>query len=358
VSVVRDNPSAPQYQRIKGKIVRILVTGGAGFLGSHLCDLLIRRGDTVVCLDDLSTGKRENLEHLDDSARFSFIEACVLNALDIAGSFDGVVHLASPASPPVYLARPLFTLRTGSEGTRNVLEFAHAKSARFILASTSEVYGDPLVHPQTEEYWGNVNPAGPRSVYDEAKRYAEALTTAYRTSRGVDTGIVRIFNTYGPRMRPDDGRVISSFIHQALQRAPLTVFGDGNQTRSLCYVDDLVRGIVAMLDSDEPGPINLGNPNEMSVHHIAELVRELVGSTSEIELHPLPQDDPTRRRPDIAKARELLGWTPEVNVRVGIARTIEWHASHFHANLASCDPSFAPRIGRALQTHSAPGVKA
>jgi dTDP-glucose 4,6-dehydratase len=315
--------------------VKVLVTGGAGFLGSHVCDLLIGRGDTVVCLDDLSTGKRGNLEHLQASPRFSFIEASVLSPLHIDRTIDGVVHLASPASPSAYLAAPLFTLRTGSEGTRNVLELADAKGARFIMASTSEIYGEPLVHPQTEEYWGNVNPAGPRSVYDEAKRYAEALTTAYRTSRGTDTGIVRIFNTYGPRMCPDDGRVVSSFIHQALTCAPLTVFGDGTQTRSLCYVDDLVRGIVAMLDSDEPGPINLGNPNEMTVRQIAELVRELVGSPAGIELHPLPQDDPTRRRPDIAKARELLGWSPEVPVRAGMSRTIEWHARNLQADLVS-----------------------
>ena len=250
-------------------------------------------------------------------------------------SFDGVVHLASPASPMAYLQRPIFTLRTGSEGTRNVLEFACAKSARFILASTSEVYGDPLIHPQSEDYWGNVNPAGPRSVYDEAKRYAEALTTAYRTSCGADTGIVRIFNTYGPRMRPDDGRVVSSFIDQALRCAPLTVFGDGSQTRSLCYVDDLVRGIAAMLDSREPGPINLGNPVELTIRQIAELVRELVGSPSKIELHPLPQDDPTRRKPDITMARDRLGWSPQVPVREGIARTIEWHARNLSQALAS-----------------------
>lgn len=305
--------------------MRILVTGGAGFLGSHLCDLLVGRGDTVVCLDDLSSGRSPNLEHLISSPRFSFIEASVLDPINIADSFDGVVHLASPASPSVYLKRPIFTLRTGSEGTRNVLEFAYAKSARFILASTSEVYGDPLIHPQSEDYWGNVNPAGPRSVYDEAKRYAEALTTAYRTSCGADTGIVRIFNTYGPRMRPDDGRVVSSFIDQALRCAPLTVFGDGSQTRSLCYVDDLVRGIAAMLDSREAGPINLGNSVELTIRQIAELVCELAGSPSKIELHPLPQDDPTRRRPDITKARERLGWSPHVQVREGIARTIAWH---------------------------------
>ena len=315
--------------------MRILVTGGAGFIGSHLCDLLIGRGDTIICLDDLSTGKRENVEHLDASPRFSFFEGSVLGPLDIEGTFDGVIHLACPASPSAYLARPVFTLRTCSEGTRNALELAYIKGARFILASTSEVYGEPLVHPQTEHYWGNVNPAGLRSVYDEGKRYAEALTTAYRTSRSTNTGIMRIFNTYGPRMRPDDGRVVSTFIHQALMCTPLTVFGDGSQTRSLCYVDDLIRGIVAMLDSDEPGPINLGDPNEITVRQIAELVRELVGSPSRIELHPLPQDDPTRRQPDIAMARELLGWCPETPLRVGIARTIEWHARNLQANLAS-----------------------
>lgn len=306
--------------------MRILVTGGAGFLGSHLCDLLLGRGDTVVCLDDLSSGRRANVDHLRSSPRFSFVPASVLESIGVSGSFDAVAHLASPASPVAYLARPVFTLRTGSEGTRNALEFALAKSARFVLASTSEAYGDPLIHPQTESYWGNVNPVGPRSVYDEAKRYAEALTTAYRTSRGTDTGILRIFNTYGPRMRPDDGRVVSSFIDQALRCEPLTVFGDGSQTRSLCYVDDLVRGIAAMLDSHEPGPINLGNPTELTVRQIAHLVLELTGSTSPIEVRPLPQDDPTRRQPDITRARELLGWSPRVDVRHGITRTIEWYA--------------------------------
>ncbi len=315
--------------------MRILVTGGAGFLGSHLCDLLLDRGDTVVCLDDLSSGRRSNIDHLGSSPRFSFVEACVLDPIDVLGGFDAVVHLASPASPQHYLSRPIFTLRTGAEGTRNVLEFAKRESARFILASTSEVYGDPLIHPQPENYWGNVNPAGPRSVYDEAKRYAEALTTGYRTSCGLDTGIIRIFNTFGPRMRPDDGRVVSSFIDQALRCAPLTVFGDGSQTRSLCYVDDLVRGIAAMLDSPEPGPINLGNPVELSVREIAELVRDLAGSSSTIEYHPLPQDDPTRRRPDITMAGGLLGWTPRVSVREGIARTIAWHQGFLREALAS-----------------------
>jgi dTDP-glucose 4,6-dehydratase len=307
--------------------VRVLVTGGAGFLGSHLCDLLIARDHTVLCVDDLSTGCRTNIDHLGTSDKFSFVEASVLEKVDVEGRFDGVIHLASPASPFAYLDRPIFTLRTGSEGTRNALDFAMAKSARFILASSSEVYGEPLLHPQPEEYWGNVNPAGPRSVYDEAKRYAEALTTAYRTSCGADTGILRIFNTYGPRMHPDDGRVVSSFIDQALNSKPLTVFGDGTQTRSLCYVDDLVQGILAMLETDDPGPINLGNPVELSVLQIAELVIELTGSLSPLELHPLPQDDPTRRRPDITRAGDRLGWHPQVSVREGIARTIEWHAT-------------------------------
>jgi dTDP-glucose 4,6-dehydratase len=313
----------------------VLVTGGAGFLGSHLCDRLVTRGDNVVCLDDLSTGLLRNIEHLIDTPRFTFIEGTVLAPIDIAAKFDGVIHLASPASPPVYLARPIFTLRTGSEGTLNALEFACAKNARFVLASTSEVYGDPQIHPQAESYWGNVNPAGPRSVYDEAKRYAEALTTAFRTAHGADTGIVRIFNTYGPRMRPDDGRVVSSFIDQALRDAPLTVFGDGSQTRSLCYVDDLVRGLVLMLDSDEPGPINLGNPDELTVGEIAELIRELAGSSSQIELHPLPQDDPTRRKPDITLARARLGWSPQIAVRDGILRTIDWHSEELREELAS-----------------------
>ena len=315
--------------------MRVLVTGGAGFLGSHLCDLLIAKGHTVVCLDDLSTGYRTNIERLETCPKFSFIEASVLDPVDFEGGFDGVVHLASPASPSAYLERPVFTLRTGSEGTRNILDFAQAKSARFILASTSEVYGEPIVHPQPETYWGNVNPVGPRSVYDEAKRFSEALTTAYRTSCGANTGILRIFNTYGPRMRPEDGRVVSNFIDQALNNKPLTVYGDGTQTRSLCYVDDLVHGIFAMLESDEPGPINLGNPVELSVLAIAELVLELVGSPSRIELHPLPQDDPTRRQPDITAARDRLGWNPQVSVREGIARTIEWHAKQLRENLAS-----------------------
>jgi dTDP-glucose 4,6-dehydratase len=315
--------------------VRVLVTGGAGFIGSHVCDALIARGDAVVSLDDFSTGRRANIEHLGASPRFTFVKASVLDPIDIKDQIDGVVHLASPAAPLAYLSRPIFTLRTGAEGTRHVLDFAEARRARFILASTSEVYGEPLVHPQSEEYWGNVNSIGPRSVYDEAKRYAEALTMAYRTSRGLDTGIVRIFNTYGPRMRTDDGRVVSNFVHQALNMKPLSVFGDGSQTRSLCYVDDMVHGILAMLDADEAGPINLGNPVELTVLEIAELVLELAGSDAQVELHPLPQDDPTRRRPDITKARSLLGWSPKVPVRAGIARTLEWHVKLTKENPAS-----------------------
>lgn len=324
--------------------MKVLVTGGAGFLGSHLCDLLIARNHTVVCLDDLSSGYRANIEHLSRSREFSFVEASVLHPVDIEGSYDGVVHLASLASPPAYLSRPIFTLRTGAEGTRNVLDFAKAKSARFILASSSEVYGEPFVHPQPEDYWGNVNPVGPRSVYDEAKRYSEALTTAYRTSCGTNTGIVRIFNTYGPRMRPEDGRVVSNFITRALNFEPLTVFGSGTQTRSLCYVDDLVRGILAMLDSDEPGPINLGNPAEMSILDLAELVLELVGSPSRIELHPLPQDDPTRRRPDITRAIDRLGWKPRIPVREGIVRTIEWHVKQFRREPSTLEVSSEPPV--------------
>ncbi len=315
--------------------MRVLVTGGAGFLGSHVCDLLIGRGDNVVCLDDLSTGRPENLEHLIASPRFTFAKGSVLESIRFPGVFDGVVHLASPASPPEYLRRPIFTLRTGSEGTLNALEFARSKGARFVLASTSEVYGDPLVHPQTESYWGNVNPIGPRSVYDEAKRFAEAITMAYRNEEGVDIGIVRIFNTYGPRMRPDDGRVVSNFIDQALRGEPLTLFGDGSQTRSLCYVNDLVRGLVLMLDSDESGPINLGNPVELTVREIAELVLELTDSTSEILLCPLPQDDPTRRQPDIAVAQTKLGWNPQMPVRDGIARTVEACIEAMSTELAS-----------------------
>lgn len=304
--------------------MRVAVTGGCGFLGSHLCEALLRRGDTVVCLDDLSTGQPANLTHLRSYPGFEFIKADVSVAVDVPGAVDAVAHLASPASPPDYLRMPLQTLAVGSRGTENALELARRNDARFLLASTSEVYGDPQVHPQDEEYWGHVNPVGPRSVYDEAKRYAEAVSLAYRRTVGVDVGIVRIFNTYGPRMRPHDGRVVSSFIDQALRGEPLTVYGDGKQTRSFCYVSDLVRGLVAMLDSSGTGPVNLGNPEEWTVQELAELVLDVTGSASEIRYHPLPTDDPVRRRPVITRAMEQLSWRPEVTVEDGVRRTVEW----------------------------------
>ncbi len=308
--------------------MRILVTGGAGFLGSHLCDALLARGDDVVCLDDLSSGRRSNVSHLLGEPRFTFIEADVRAEIELPTRVDAIAHLASPASPPDYLSRPLDTLTTGSLGTLSALRLAEKNRARFVLASTSEVYGDPLVHPQPETYWGNVNPVGPRSVYDEAKRFAEALTVAYRTARGVDAGIIRIFNTYGPRMRANDGRAVSTFIVQALNGVPLTACGNARQTRSFCFVDDLIRGILVMLDSSEPGPINLGNPDELSVEELAELVVQLTGSTSHITHCPLPVDDPVRRRPVIERAAQRLGWTPSVPIEAGLTRTIEWFRQH------------------------------
>lgn len=307
--------------------MRILVTGGAGFLGSHLCDALVARGDAVVCVDDFSSGRTDNITQLLDAPAFEFVKADVTQDLDLPGPFDVVAHLASPASPPHYLRRPLETLAAGSSGTQNALRCAHRDDARFVLASTSEVYGDPQVHPQPEDYWGHVNPIGPRSVYDESKRFAEALTTAHRGTLDVDTGIVRIFNTYGPRMSIDDGRIVTNFIGQALTGRPLTVYGDGSQTRSLCYVDDLVRGLVAMIDSTEPGPINLGNTEEHPVAALAELVLEVTGSTSPIEHLPLPADDPVRRRPVIDQALRRLRWKPEIGVREGIRKTVDWFRS-------------------------------
>ncbi|MEU6881495.1 UDP-glucuronic acid decarboxylase family protein [Streptomyces sp. NPDC046712] len=307
--------------------MRVAVTGGGGFLGSHLCEALLRRGDAVVCLDNFATGKPENIAHLHEFPAFEFILADVSEAVHVPGPIDAVAHLASPASPPDYLRQPLQTLAVGSRGTENMLRVAQRNGARFLLASTSEVYGDPVIHPQDEDYWGNVNPVGPRSVYDEAKRYAEAVTMAYHRSHGVDVGIVRIFNTYGPRMRPHDGRVVSSFITQALAGEPLTIYGDGKQTRSFCYVDDLIRGIVAMLDSSATGPVNLGNPEERTVLELAELVLELTGSMSDVQYHPLPTDDPTRRRPVITRAQEQLGWDPEVTVEQGLRRTVDWFLS-------------------------------
>ena len=305
-------------------MTRVVVTGGAGFLGSHICDFLISRGDSVVCVDDLSTGRLANVQHLLDLSGFEFVDSDVSALLEVDGPVDVVAHFASPASPPDYHQRPLETLAVGSRGTENALRLAQRHEARFVLASTSEVYGDPAVHPQREDYWGNVNPIGPRSVYDEAKRFAEALTMAYRRTLGVNTGILRIFNTYGPRMRPHDGRVVTSFITQALNGDPLTIYGDGSQTRSFCYVDDLVRGIVAMFDSTEQGPVNLGNPREWTVSELAALVLAITGSASSVEFHRLPVDDPTRRRPEIGKAHRGLGWWPQIDAEEGLRRTVEW----------------------------------
>src|SRR5436190_13590570 len=277
---------------------RAVVTGGAGFLGSHLCEGLLRRGWRVVCVDNLSTGTAANVEHLRGDARFTFVDADVSLPFEVAGTVDAVLHFASPASPLDYLQLPIETLRVGSEGTMHALDLAHDKGARFMLASTSEAYGDPQVHPQPESYWGHVNPVGPRGVYDEAKRFAEALTMAYHRTYGTDTAIARIFNTYGPRMRPADGRAIPTFIAQALRGEPLTVAGDGSQTRSVCYVDDEVAGLLALLDSGHPGPMNVGNPGELSVRALAELVLEVSGSSSDIVFVERPEDDPTVRRPD------------------------------------------------------------
>ncbi len=299
-----------------------LVTGGAGFLGSHLCDELLARGNRVICADNLETGSLANIDHIRDAERFVFLGVDIIEPYFIEEPVDFVYHLASPASPIDYLRLPLHTLKVGSYGTHHTLGLAKAKRARFLLASTSEVYGDPREHPQSESYWGHVNPIGPRGVYDEAKRYAEALTMAYHRQQGVDTAIVRIFNTYGSRMRPHDGRAIPTFLRQALANRPLTVFGDGSQTRSFCYVSDLLRGIIALAESDWHDPVNVGNPDEFTLLELAGIVMELTGSSSEIVYEALPIDDPKQRKPDIALARELLGWTPEVSLRDGLERTI------------------------------------
>jgi dTDP-glucose 4,6-dehydratase len=304
--------------------MRVLITGAAGFLGSHLSDRFLKDGHTVVGLDNFLTGHPDNIAHLIGHERFSFIRHNISEFTYVAGDLDGVLHFASPASPVDYLLMPIQTLKVGSLGTHNALGVALAKRARFLLASTSEVYGDPLEHPQTEGYWGNVNPIGPRGCYDEAKRFAEAMTMAYHRAQGVDTRIVRIFNTYGPRMRPGDGRVVSNFIVQALQDQPLTLYGDGSQTRSFCYVADEVEGIYRLFQSGEHLPVNIGNPNEFTVRQLAELVVELTGSKSPIISHPLPTDDPKVRKPDITKARALLGWEPTVQLREGLVRTIEY----------------------------------
>ena len=299
-----------------------VVTGGAGFLGSHLCDSLARDGYRVLCVDNLETGSLQNVEHLrgDD---FVFMNHDITNHLAIDEPVDFVYHLASPASPIDYLRLPLATLKVGSYGTHNALGLAKWKRARFLLASTSEVYGDPLIHPQPETYWGNVNPIGPRGVYDEAKRYAEALTMAYHRQQGVDTCIVRIFNTYGPRMRPHDGRAIPTFVRQALANEPLTVFGDGSQTRSFCYVDDLVRGLKALAQSGEHLPVNIGNPTEHTLLELAQKIVDVTGATSEIVFEALPVDDPKVRQPDITRARQLLGWEPQVSLEDGLRRMLQ-----------------------------------
>ena len=303
---------------------RVVITGGAGFLGSNLVRALLARGDEVVAVDNLSTGRRANIADLEGGPGFTFIEADVSEGFDVPGPVDAVLHFASPASPPRYLAMPLETLAVGSSGTRHGLELARGRGARFLLASTSEVYGDPAVHPQPETYFGNVNPIGPRSVYDEAKRFAEALTMAYHRTHDVDVRIVRIFNTYGPGMDPEDGRVVSNFLVEALQGKPITIYGDGTQTRSFCYVDDEVRGILALLDSDCLGPVNVGNPNEFSMLELAALVIEVTGSSSELVYEPLPADDPTQRQPDLTVANRDLGWSPEVELREGLTRTAEY----------------------------------
>jgi dTDP-glucose 4,6-dehydratase len=304
-------------------VATCVVTGGAGFLGSHLCDELLSRGHRVICVDNLETGSLANIEHIRDPDRFEHLNLDIIDPYYIEEPVDFVYHLASPASPIDYLRLPLHTLKTGSYGTHHTLGLAKHKRARFMLASTSEVYGDPLEHPQPESYWGHVNPIGPRGVYDEAKRYAEALTMAYHRQQGVDTSIARIFNVFGSRMRPHDGRAIPTFLRQALANRPITVFGDGGQTRSFCYVSDEVRGLIALAESGYHNPVNIGNPDEFTLLELAEAIREVAESSSEIVFEALPEDDPKQRRPDITLARELLGWSPEISLREGLRRTIE-----------------------------------
>jgi dTDP-glucose 4,6-dehydratase len=304
--------------------MRVLITGAAGFLGSHLADRFLHDGHQVVGLDNFVTGHPDNIAHLMGRDGFEFLKHNISTYTFVAGPLDGVLHFASPASPVDYLEHPIPTLKVGALGTHNALGLAKAKSARFFLASTSEVYGDPLVHPQTERYWGNVNPIGPRGVYDEAKRFGEAMTMAYHRYHGMDTRIVRIFNTYGPRMRPRDGRVVSNFIVQALCGEPLTLYGDGKQTRSFCYVDDEIEGIYQLFMRGDSEPTNIGNPDEYTVRQLAEVVLELTGSRSRLEHRPLPEDDPKVRRPDITRARAMLGWEPRVALRAGVARTVEY----------------------------------
>ena len=305
-------------------MARVLVTGGAGFIGSHLCERFIAEGNEVICVDSLLTGDRDNIAHLFASPRFTFLEQDITTYIYVSGPLDAILHFASPASPVDYLELPIQTLKVGSLGTHKALGLAREKKARILVASTSEVYGDPLIHPQKESYWGNVNPIGPRGVYDEAKRFLEAMTMAYMRTHGVETRIARIFNTYGPRMRMRDGRVVPNFICQALRNEPLTVYGDGSQTRSFCFVDDLVEGLVRLLWSDEKEPTNLGNPAEMTIMDFAVRIRALCGSRSEIVHKPLPVDDPKVRQPDISKAKRVLGWEPRMTLDDGLRPTIEW----------------------------------
>ena len=318
------NETAASHSRHEREDMRILITGAAGFLGSHLCDRFLADDHEVIGVDNFITGGRSNLRHLEGSSRFRLIEHDVTRSIEIGGPLDGVLHFASPASPVDYLELPIQTLKVGSLGTHNTLGLAKAKAARFLLASTSEVYGDPQIHPQPETYWGHVNPIGPRGVYDEAKRFAEAMTMAYHRYHGIDVRIVRIFNTYGPRMRPNDGRVVSNFIVQALRGEPLTVYGDGSQTRSFCYVSDEAEGIYRLFMSDYVGPVNIGNPSELSVREMAERIIALTESRSSIEERPLPADDPKVRKPDIALARRVLGWEPAVSLDEGLGRTIPY----------------------------------
>ena len=311
---------------------RVVVSGGAGFLGSHLCDTLIERGDEVVCIDNLITGSTDNIEHLFGNHQFTFVRHDVSQYVWVPGPVDHIMHLGSPASPIDFTRIPIQILKVGANGTHNLLGLARQKGARFFLASTSEVYGDPLVHPQPESYWGNVNPIGPRGVYDEAKRFAEAMAMAYHRVHDIDVRIARIFNTYGPRMRPDDGRVVSNFITQALANEPLTVYGDGSQTRSFCFVDDQIRGQLALLDGEHSGPINIGNDVEFTMLELAEVVTEVTNSKSDVTFVPLPQDDPTRRRPDLTEATTKLSWKPETDLRTGITRTAEYFAGLLRAD--------------------------
>ena len=309
--------------------MRILLTGGAGFLGSHLAERLLQDGNELLCMDNLITGRLENISHLVGNDNFEFVKHDVSKFIVVKGNIDFVLHLASPASPVDYLRHPIKTLKVGSLGTHNALGVAKKYNAKFFLASTSEVYGDPLVNPQPETYWGNVNPIGPRGVYDEAKRFAEAITLAYHRSHNIDTKIVRIFNTYGERMRHQDGRVVPNFIDQAIKGEPMTVYGDGKQTRSFCYVSDLVEGIIRLMKSDLNEPVNIGNPIEMNMLELAGLLKKITGSKSEIIFEDLPVNDPKVRRPDIAKAKELLGWEPKLSPEEGLSRTVEWFRANY-----------------------------